>query len=330
MGAWELMRLLRHWSDSDDASTEQPAKTKCFHLSDRLRAREFVLDETPVEVARSASMEAAITNVHHNHLAPFAAQLIDSLLAVLSPLHNDAKATATMYKAALDGIMFKVNRVVVSPDADAASTTKHALLQEALVQVKDLVERGEARVADLQCLEAAKQKQCNVRTLNQRRALASVWTEANELAFIDSITLRKPDALVQRYMNVRPSVRYIGINATEESVVQLRHVDTVLEAAVTASASALEKQKKAAAEAAAMAVRMAAAKTLFEAVIKKKAASKAAKAVRAAKFAAEKAAAKKAAKKAAKAAAKASAKKEEDDDDDAATTSYAAVVVHGV
>ena len=115
--------------------------------------------------------------------------------------------------------------------------TETKMLELALEQSHDLLSRGEARLEHLMELEGKAQP--NVRLLSRERGRMVKWTDEDEASFQEKMAVRKPDALVQRYLLVRPSSKVIGIDATTKSVEALRVVCAQIAAALaSASASA--------------------------------------------------------------------------------------------
>ena len=183
-GERELLALLRHWSD--DVSD---VKTKKKHvvLAKELRTREFRLDEAPEAVGRTGS-EPSNTCEDDDHVAAFAAQLVDALHVMVS--RGLVSSAAEARTRQLVPCLAKARRVLGEEAVTEAAFTEHAL-----EQVRDLVERGEARLEHL-----AELVQPNVRSLAKQRSWAFEWTAEQEAGFVEAMASRRPDALVQRYL----------------------------------------------------------------------------------------------------------------------------------
>jgi hypothetical protein len=226
-GERELLALLRHWSDDNDV-TDVKTKKKQVVLAKELRTREFRLDEAPEAVGRTGS-EPSNTCEDDDHVAAFAAQLVDALHVMVSRgLVSSAEEARTRQ---LVPCLAKARRVLGEEAVTEAAFTEHAL-----EQVRDLVERGEARLEHL-----AELVQPNVRSLAKQRSWAFEWTAEQEAGFVEAMASRRPDALVQRYLLKRPSLGVVGVDATPVSVAALRQTADIvqaLHAAVAAAAGA--------------------------------------------------------------------------------------------
>ena len=183
-------------------------------------AIEFALDKFPSEIQTIKASSIVTEPVSEpDTLGQYAAQALDFLQAALVGRCGNPQCVVVYLKDRDGEFASKcVDEAVKKHEEIVGPCTKSEMIKQALIQVRNLIERYHGRIKHLSCLQA---KQQNVRTLMRLRAEAKSWSKEEEIEYCDRLLLRIPDALVQRFLYTRLSGRSIGIDADDRNLAGL-------------------------------------------------------------------------------------------------------------